>query len=308
MVDRNPHRGAPMIDVRRKSARQRSPMIGLRTCLCAWLLLVAAPALAETDEAGAIHWAYGSVMGTGWYSLDGERDVYVLRIPPKWRYQGASIDADGHRRPGIEFRFPVTLGLHRIEEFDDFLDLENFGTVSFTPGVEVEYPLSERWWLRAYGHLGWGREVSGSESAWMYDAGIKSRFALRKGQLDWAVVSEVFVSGYDSNEQVDGSLGGLMLGADFAYPVAFQLGLGQPLNLTWDVTYSWYADDLTFRTRTNARRSIDDEWRIGLALARRDGPVPVWLFNFSQIGLAYRFSSDGAFRGITVNFSAPFGR
>ena len=74
------------------------------------LLFLPAITTAEETETESIHWAYGSILGTGWYKLDGDRQVYVLRIPPRWYYRDSSIDESGQRTLGIEFHFPLTFG------------------------------------------------------------------------------------------------------------------------------------------------------------------------------------------------------
>lgn len=262
----------------------------------------------QTQTEASIHWAYSSFLGTGWYKLSGNRQVYVLRMNPKWYFREASIDASGDRKFGIDFHFPVTMGLHKLEQLEDFVDPENIGTVAFNPGVELEFPVSDRWRLRTYAHLGWGTDTDGDESAWTYDAGIKSRYAFNKGKLDWGLVNELFTAGYKPDEGTNGSLGGFMAGLDFSYPIRSEFGMGHPLRLTWDVSYRWFLDDLTFRDGDGTSSSFDDEWEIGIALARRDGPIPIWFMNYQQLGLTYRFNSDGSFNAITVNFRSPFTR
>ncbi|NNJ65054.1 MAG: hypothetical protein HKP16_05780, partial [Xanthomonadales bacterium] len=47
-------------------------------------------------------------------------------------------------------------------------------------------------------------------------------------------------------------------------------------------------------------------WELGLALGRGSKGIKLWFLTFEHIGLAYRFSSDGRYRAITVNFRSPF--
>ena len=291
-------------DSRTKSLALLFPAI----CLFLAMGLQLVQAEGQTPEYDPIHWAYSSFLGTGWYQLNDNREIYVLRMPPKWYFRDASIDASGKRQLGIEFHFPITVGYHKMEELDDYLDLENVGTVAFSPGVEFEYPVSDRWRLRAYAHMGWGTDMDGDESAWTYDTGIKSRYAFNRGQLDWGLVNELFTAGYTPEDGGSGSLGGFMAGVDFSHPIGWEFGFGQPLRLTWDVSYRWYLDDLTFRNTDGSSSSFDNEWEVGIALAKRDGPIPIWFFNYQQLGLTYRFSSDGNFNAITINFRAPFTR
>jgi len=269
------------------------------------------PGASPGQESGedVVHWAYGAFLGTGWYKLDSNRQVYVLKIPPRWYFRDSSIDETGQRQLGIEFHFPLTFGLHKLEQLDDFIDLDNIGTVSFNPGVEIEYPVSNRWHLRAYGHLGWGKDVGSSERAWIYDAGFKSRFRFQNGDLDWAVVNELFLAGYNAKHPTNAdSLTGMMAGLDFSYPIGLGSGQGTALRLNWDVLYRWYENNPSFLQTDSARNSVEDEWEIGVAIAKRNGPIKIWFLKFQHMGLVYRFNTDGSFRAFTVNFRAPFTR
>jgi len=270
------------------------------------ILLLPAALMAEETETDSIHWAYGSILGTGWYKLDGDRQVYVLRVPPRWYYSDSSIDESGQRTLGIEFHFPVTFGLHKLQDIGDFVDFDNIGTVSFTPGVEIEYPISKRWYLRAYGHLGWGTEKDSDGSAWIFDAGIKSRLSFQKGKLDWGIVNELFLAGYDDDNSGSDKLDGVMAGLDFSYPIT--LGSGTALKLNWDISYRWYENDLSFLRTASEPISVEDEWQVGVAIGKQHGPIKIWFMDFEHMGLIYRFNSDGSFRAITVNFRSPFTR
>jgi hypothetical protein len=283
--------------------------IVLVTCLPGIVLALDPDNVVPLDsEIEPVHWAFGSFLGTGWYKLDQNREVFVLRVPPRWYFRDSSIDESGQRQLGIEFHFPLTFGLHKLDGFDDFLDFDNIGTVSFNPGVEIEYPVSERWLLRAFAHLGWGTQVDSSDRAWIYDAGAKSRYAFKHGQLDWGLVNGIFFAGYNSRDTGKDSLGGFTAGLDFAYPLSLGSGTGTPLQLKWDVGYRWYNNDLSFNRPLPPPDRVENEWEIGLALARQDGPIKIWFLKFEQMGLVYRFNSDGTYRAITVNFRSPLTR
>ena len=38
---------------------------------------------------------------------------------------------------GIEIHYPLSFGLHNMNEVPDFIDFDNYGTVTFTPGVQL---------------------------------------------------------------------------------------------------------------------------------------------------------------------------
>ncbi len=121
-------------------------------------------------------------------------------------------------------------------------------------------------------------------------------------------MGEVFHAGYNPNDARRGGLGGFGLAVDFRHPISWRAMDDGPLDVTWDLTYRWYGDELTFRGSERQQVSIGDEWRVSLALARRDRPMRLWFIPFDQLGLGYRISSDGAFRGITLNVSGPLDR
>ena len=271
-------------------------------------LLSPQPAIGQNTPENSVHWAYSAFLGTGWYELDSNRQVYVLRIPPRWNYRQSSITESGQRKLGIEFHFPLTFGLHQLEDVGDFVDFDNIGTMSFNPGVEIEYPVSDRWQLRAYGRLGWGVATESDDSAWIYDAGLKSRYSFQSGSLDWGIVNELFVAGYDARESGNDKLTGMLAGLDFSYPIRSASEAGSTLKFNWDIAYRWYENDPKFFGTLSTPVTIEDEWEIGAAIARRNGPIRLWFMKFEQVGLIYRFNSDGSFRAFTVNFRAPFTR
>lgn len=259
----------------------------------------------ETEN---IHWAYAAFLGTGFYRVSGDREVFVVDMPISWDWREASLDADGVREWGVRWEFPVTVGVHRLDFFDDFLDIDNFGTVSFTPGVQLDYLVSDRWALRGKANVGWGAETSGDEQAWIWSAELRTRYAFEREKLDWGLLGEVFHAGYSPDASASGSLSGFGVGADFRYPTNWRAMDDGALDVVWDLTYRWYGDALTFRKVIGPDTSIDDEWKFDIGLARRDRPMRAWFLSFDQVSLGYRMSSNGDFRGITISFSAPFDR
>jgi hypothetical protein len=281
------------------------PNLRLLLTLCPLLSPLAARAQQLLDAEEVVHWAYATFMGTGVYQLDDSREVYVLNFPLEWTWREATLETDGQHQLGVRFHMPVSLGLHHLDAFGDFLDADNVGTVSVAPGVELDWLYSQRLRLRGYGHLGLGGVTGGGETAWIYDIGLRSRYAFRHGALDWGLVNEIFRAGYNPDDSEPGSLGGFMAGAEFIYPLrASDSGLA----LGWDVSYRWLSDNLTFLRRDASELSFDDEWQVGIALARPGRPFKLGFMKFAQLGLGYRFSGEGGFSAITLNFSSLFER
>jgi len=122
------------------------------------LLVSFADAAAQEVSSSSVHWAYSSYFGSGWYRVSGDRDVFVLRMTPRWDLRDADFAEDGTRTTGVELSFPITAGLDKID-LDDIAgttDPDNLASLSVTPGIAITIPLSERWALRPFASVGWG--------------------------------------------------------------------------------------------------------------------------------------------------------
>ena len=79
-----------------------------------------------------------------------------------------------------------------------------------------------------------------------------------------------------------------------------------PFWLNTHLTYSFLFDELRFGITGAPQVTIRDEWELGLALGRGEAGVSIGFLTFEQLGLAYKFSSNGAYRAITLNLRSPF--
>jgi len=282
-----------------------APTLGL---LAASLVLM--PTTGETQETGPspVHWAYSAYFGTGWYSVAGDRDVFVVRMTPRWTLKEPSLDADGGRRLGIYVKAPISVGLDTFE-YDAPLgaaDIENVSFLSVNPGVDIEIPINRIWSLRPYASIGYGQELGGSDSAWTYWAGVKSRLAFRSGKLNWRLINLLGIVGYKPDEGPSDSIWPAMAGLEFDYPV------GQPRDdadqklLHWHLAYTVIGDDLTFSGNPTVNRDITDQWEFGAAIGREDSPIRIWFMKFNRLGLGYRTSSNGDLKGVVFVFRSMF--
>jgi hypothetical protein len=98
------------------------------------------PVRAQADVAEPIHWAYGAYFGTGVYRMGGGEEIYVLSARPRWQIREATLVEDGKRSTGVELRFPITVGAHQFDTsaIGETLGIDNVGTVSAVPGVEID--------------------------------------------------------------------------------------------------------------------------------------------------------------------------
>lgn len=261
---------------------------------------------AAEDPARQVHWAMGAFFGTGWYRVNNNRNVYILRVPPSQTLRESSINADAERTLGIEIQYPVSFGVHNLDALDDFLDFDNYATVSFTPGVQVEIPVTQQWYLRPYANLGWGTEIQSTDSAWIFYGGIKSRYRLGGDQVDWSLLNSLNYAGYNPDVGSSGKYGSFMTGVEFDHPLTgLSLG-GDDLWLNWHVTYNYMFDELNFYVEDSRIESIRDQWELGLALGKGHKKLKFWFLKFEHVGLSFKTSSNGVYKAISVNMRSPF--
>lgn len=280
------------------------------TCkLLALLALAGTGSLrAEETDFESTHWAYASFFGTGWYQVQDNRSVFVMKIPPRQTLQKSSLTESGVRQLGIEIRYPLTLGLHDIDDLGGIVETGNLGTVSFSPGVMLEIPVNERWYLRPFAHMGWGKELHNKGSAWIYYAGIKSRYTFPGRKLDWSLLNSLYWAGYSPDEGKSDHLAAAQLGVELRQPVSKTTLLGRPIDLHWSFMYSFLGDKLHFNLPDGTFDPLNDQFEAGIAMGFRNGPYELWFFKVHRLGLAYQFSSDGQFKAITFSMSSWFTR
>ncbi len=261
----------------------------------------------ESEPEKQVHWAMGAFFGTGWYQVDENRSVYIFRIPPRHTVRESGWHENGKRKLGIEFQYPLALGLHQLDDIPDFIEFDNYGTISFTPGVQVEIPVNEKWYLRPYAHLGAGYERESGEWAGIWYGGLKSRYLLGESpKLRWSLLNAIYIAGYKPEFRNRSRYASFMTGLEFKQPLGrFKLA-GEPVWLNWHVTYNYLFDRLNFHVDEDRVESIEDQWEIGLALGRGGAGVKIWFLTFEHMGLSYKWSSNGAYKAISINLRSPF--
>ena len=272
--------------------------------------LLPAPAWAQLKGAEPekqVHWASAAFFGTGWYRVDENRRTFIFRIPWRQEVRSAGWDEDGERKLGIEIIYPVSLGVHSLDELPDFIEFDNYGTITFTPGVAVEIPVTDRWDLRPYAHYGVGYEDTSGEWAQIYYGGVNSRYLLnQRDGLDWNLLNAVSYAGYKPEFKNRGHYGSAMAGIEAKQRMERFNIAGTPAWLNWHVTYDYMFDNLNFHVSEDEVVTIRDQWEFGLALSRGDSKIKIWFLQFEQLGLAYKISSNGKYRALSFNLRSRF--
>ncbi len=263
---------------------------------------------AQQASTESVHWAYSSYFGTGWYQVGSDRDVFVIRMTPRWEFREPDFAADGTRSIGVEFTFPITAGLDRfsLDDIAGAVDPENLASVSVIPGVNITVPINDRWSLRPFASVGWGQLLNGGESAWTYWTGVKSEYRFGSGDFDWALVNAMTYVGYTPNEGPSEDFWPLMIGLTLDYPFGPRKTNGKQLYLSWHSTYTSFENDLDVPLAVDGIKPITDQWEIGLSFREQNSRIKIWFLKFDRLGIAYRSSSSGDLKGIAFVFRSVF--
>jgi hypothetical protein len=274
------------------------------------LALFAAPLAAQPvtyDAAKQVHWATAAFFGTGWYRVSDNRETFIFRVPPRQVLREASWSGPGERQVGIELFYPLAFGLHRLDDIPDFLDFDNYGTVTFTPGVAVEIPMSDRWRLRPHANFGVGYERTSGEWARIWYGGVRSHYLLTEAEgRSLALLGALSTAGYKPDFEDRGHYGSALVGLEGRRRARTMTLGGAPAWLNWHLTYSYLFDRLEFHLSPEEVVTVRDEWEFGLALARDGGRIRLGFLGFEQIGLSFKWSSNAEYRAITINLRSPF--
>jgi hypothetical protein len=242
----------------------------------------------SSNEVELVHFAFASQLGSGIYTLDG-RTLQIYRLPFAWQ---VSEPRDG--RPGLRFELPTTVGLFDFEPADlveeglpDQLD-----TLSLGLGVELDFPLGERWHLVPYAEVGrawrvgegtdystWSASLHGRAEYPVNDA----RLRLQAGVL-WAGVEGLYGERADFARAEAGLEARWLLDFDVA---------GETADLGAYLLAEWYVNEAEepVLVRSIGSESSPQQFELGLTFGTEPA-ARVWRIPLPRVGVAWRFGED----------------
>ena len=255
-----------------------------------------------------IHWAYASFFGTGWYKINDQRSGFIIRAPLRWDFGEAKLDDDGKRSVAYTLRLPFTLGLNRLD-FDDVpgtVSSDNLATASANASLDVDIPITQRFHIRPIAEVGYSTVIDESDWAWTYRAEVKTRWAFEAGKLDWSLLLDLGVVGYEPNQGQSDYFEFAAAGLEFGYPISWFSSPGSQSMLYWHVGFTDFIDEIEVQTGVEEFDSVANYWQVGIAMGKRDERVRIWRFSFDRLGLAYKASSTSELRGIKFIFRSLY--
>lgn len=269
----------------------------------AFVLLASAQAQVQTntvsERQSLINWYYAATFGTGTYTA-GDRSVSVIQLPFSHSLQ--TVEEDGI---GLRFKVSATVG------FYDY-DLNNvvhgnvpdrLSTLSLLPGLEWQMLLNKRWTIRPYVDAGYGKELTGGQSAWIYDFGVKSRFIFAEDHgVEFALANALASAGYRSRGGPTQTFGYLATGLDITIPTGKPL-FGRMAYIGFTPVYYYYFNRLNFAEFDDPGNRIREEFELAVSLVARK-PWSLKYFDVDRVGIAIRSSGDVT--GVSLFTSLPF--
>jgi hypothetical protein len=272
------------------------------------MLACAASAQEAATFEPTIHWAYASFFGTGWYKINDQRSGFIMRAPFRWTFGDVSIDEDGKRTIAYSVRLPFTLGVTRLD-FDDIsgiVDPDNLATASANISIDADIPVTRQFHIRPIAEVGYSTVLDQNDWAWTYRAELKTRTAFAAGKLDWALLFDIGLVGYEPNRGDADDFEFAAAGLEFGYPVDWLTSREGQTMLYWTLSYTAFLDEIEVQRSFTEFDTVASLWQAGIAFGKRDKPVRIWRLSFDRLGLAYNYSTTGDLRGIKFVFRSLY--
>jgi hypothetical protein len=278
------------------SARLRHTLIFLmspRPHLAPLIAIMAAPgAFAQgalrASEEQLVNYAFATQLGSGVYDISG-RTLQIYRLPFGYTFTEHAPD-----RPGVRLTLPVTLGLLDFEP-RDVLDTglpESFDTLSFVPGVQLDFALSPHWHFLPFGEFGRSWDLGSDVDADVYSFGAHG-----SGQWnpEWTDVlrSDIGVTYTAVEPQAPLHKDDVLLvelGLEARKTLALSVA-GRPLDWGVYALVQAFVDGAEEPLNNAAARADPYQFEIGLTLGTRDR-VTVWRIPVPRVGVGYRFGDE----------------
>jgi hypothetical protein len=266
----------------------------------AWLVC-ASPAHAQNPsrEGDLINWYYGAVFGTGVYR-SGDRVVSQLQIP-----FGHELRAPTDDEFGLSLVFPVSFGFYDFK-FDELLEGDtpkSLGTLTFFPGIQAEYRVTNNWRLTPYANLGWGQDLTGGGGALIYAGGVKSLVWLPIGRdARISLGNQLTLSGFSPEGGANQPLSVFVAGVNLEIPSEYKI-LDRTIYVGTHLIYYFYFTRLRFPTQNDITNKISEQGEVAFSLSVRS-PINFDLFSLDRIGLGFQFG--GGVQGVRLFFNLPY--
>lgn len=260
-------------------------------------LLTKTAIAAEESAFGITSFAFASYLGTGFYTTSGQ-DVFVIQLPFEY-----TIKEKTNTEAGLLLKLPLTFGLINVENIDteNLPDLNNVTTLTFLPGIEYQYPVTQNWTITPFTDIGLARDFNNSTNVLVTGIGIKSYYNIPIYSALLSLGNRfLYARERSENARNDSDYSLLETGLNYRVTSDFSHDNGVMFSNLYYINF-YYPNNLVFLEGTQNPVRVGIEHEVGITFSN----IPDFLlFEKSQFGIGIRFGNNvNVFR---IVFGTPF--
>jgi hypothetical protein len=254
-------------------------------------------AAAQDEATDFINYAYATWIGTGAYVIN-KRRVYVIRL-----YVPIQLLQTDDERLSLHLLLPLSFGFHDFDFLPENFSPDNFASFSFVPGLELRYGITDRWWVKPFGQIGFGKDFSGGDAALIYGGGVGTLYVIPVRRLDIGLGGKLTMARQNIfGGGIDNGFSMLELGLDLTHPL-FTAGKGRRYDGGLFFIYTPFVDDLDIIFAFPDQRRIRTLYQLGFHVGV-DPPFDLRLFKLERFGIT--FLAGDSMGAIKLNSGFPF--
>lgn len=260
-------------------------------CICT----THAEAAPNTERFGGINFAYSTWVGSGYYRL-GDRTALILR----GRWTVPLHESQTRRKWELGLLLEGTIGF-----YDIFTDVTDVAAITAMPGLMLEYPVRENWWLKPFGQIGVGKDFTGGDTALIGAAGIKSLAAFsRANGAVWQLGNSLIIADNSRSDKnlSDKGFSLFEIGINRRSPITYRV-LDQAAQFNLFFIYTQFISDIEFYQVDFSDTRLKQIFKFGFAFTA-DKKFSILGFKLGGGGL--HLSLGDNYFGIGFNTGFPF--
>lgn len=260
----------------------------------------------EDPELEPVHYAFANYLGSGIYRTSNQK-VTLINLP-------FSYDFESKGKFEYSLRLPVSIGFFNFDFSDipDFKLPDRIGTLTFTPGINIGYHLTEDIFIEGYADIGVARNTTTEQDVSVSSFGFSASYFFDVDDYDAMWINRVYTANYNGiNNDAYDSYSALQTGLDVGLPSSIDV-LGYSLQPRFFASAFWYFNDLDLFAGHNSRTKVEhnsnyqvsltDSYEVGVRF--KFNKVVGWQgAGITTLGVGYRFTQD--FSAIRLLFSTP---
>ncbi len=266
------------------------------------LLVISSTCIVSAKGVEPVHYAYSNYLGSGIYRTTGQ-NASLISMP-------FSYELGQKGKTSYSLRLPVSVGFFDFE-LADLPNLElpdEVGTITFTPGVAVNYQYSKNWAIESYVDVGYGRNLTTNKGVTVTSAGVSVLYQFEVNDYDSIWANRVYYANYDGNGyDAQDSYAAVQTGIDAGFPVQYKV-FGFQFQPRVFATAFWYFSEVEFLMprvkdfNEGKHITLTNSIEFGFTM-KFDKTIGYDWAGIKRLGLSYRYSKN--FSAFRLLFSFP---